>query len=139
MGLGVVARYTLFQIPGWVVVGGLAWGSREWFGVSDVVALAAFVLWVVKDVVLFPFVRRAYEPDGGGDAASALLGAVAVAQEELAPSGYVRLRAELWRAELGPERPPVPAGGRVRVTGLRGLTLLVEPVAPGSDDPDDSE
>jgi membrane-bound serine protease (ClpP class) len=130
VGLHVVARYALFQIPGWVVVGGLAWGARDWFGISDGAALAVFALWVAKDVVLFPFVRKAYEPDGGGDAASALLGATGVAQEELAPRGYVRLRAELWRAELARGRPPVPAGGRVRVTGLRGLTLLVEPAGP---------
>ncbi len=55
-----------------------------------------------------------------------MLGAIGVADEELAPRGYVRVRGELWRAELlGRER--LAPGSKVSVHGVRDLTLLVRP------------
>jgi membrane-bound serine protease (ClpP class) len=64
---------------------------------------------------------------------SAMVGAIAIAQEALAehgatvPRGQVLVRGELWLAEA-PQ--PVAAGSKLKVTGVRGLTLLVEPFAP---------
>jgi membrane-bound serine protease (ClpP class) len=64
---------------------------------------------------------------------SAMVGAIAVAQEPLAehgstvPRGQVLVRGELWLAEA-PQ--PVAAGSKLKVTGVRGLTLLVEPFIP---------
>lgn len=62
---------------------------------------------------------------------SAMVGAIAVAQEPLAghgsavPRGQVLVRGELWFAEAP---GPVVAGAHLKVIGVRGLTLLVEPV-----------
>ncbi len=67
---------------------------------------------------------------------AAMVGAVAVAQEPLVahgsmglagqiPRGQVLVRGELWLAEAS---APLPAGAHVKVTGVRGLTLLVEPL-----------
>ena len=56
----------------------------------------------------------------------ALVGAVGVAQEELAPRGQILVHGELWLAE-SPEAP-VGAGESVRVRGVDGLKLLVERV-----------
>jgi membrane protein implicated in regulation of membrane protease activity len=104
----------------------LAIGARDWVGLPDWAAAAIIALWVIKDAILFPFVRIAYQPTSGGGAAS-LVGARGTAQERLDPSGYVRISAELWRAELRSESPAVERGQRVRVLGVRGLTLVVEP------------
>jgi membrane protein implicated in regulation of membrane protease activity len=104
----------------------LAIGARDWVGLPDWAAAGIIALWVIKDAILFPFVRIAYQPGSGGGAAS-LVGARGTAQEKLDPSGYVRISAELWRAELRSGSPPVERGHRVRVLGVRGLTLVVEP------------
>ncbi len=64
---------------------------------------------------------------------AAMIGAVAVAQEPLGASatlgqlarGQVLVRGELWFAEAP---GPVPTGAHLKVLGVRGLTLLVEPV-----------
>jgi membrane-bound serine protease (ClpP class) len=56
----------------------------------------------------------------------ALVGTVGVAQEVLAPRGQILVHGELWLAE-SPDGP-VGAGERVRVRGVDGLKLLVEPV-----------
>lgn len=64
---------------------------------------------------------------------AAMVGAIAVPQEPLLAHGLgpargqVLVRGELWLAEAS---RPAPAGVPVRVTGVRGLTLLVEPTAP---------
>ncbi len=120
-----VAKYILFQLPELSVVCVLAIGARSWVGLADWAAAGIIALWVIKDVVMFPFVRIAYQPSSGGGAAS-MVGARGVAQDALRPSGYVRISAELWRAELPQGAAPVEAGGRVRVAGVRGLTLVVD-------------
>ncbi len=59
-----------------------------------------------------------------------LIGADAVCEETLSPSGYVRVRGERWRAEvLAPEVGPIPQGSTVSVRSVQGLTLLVEPAS----------
>ena len=59
--------------------------------------------------------------------AEALVGAEGHALAPIRPdlAGQVRVRGEIWRAS-SPD--PIPAGTRVRVTGLEGLTLHVRPI-----------
>jgi membrane-bound serine protease (ClpP class) len=58
-----------------------------------------------------------------------LLGAEGEAADSIAADapGYVRVRGELWRAV---SRTPVAPGQQVRVLGIDGLTLDVEPLTP---------
>jgi membrane protein implicated in regulation of membrane protease activity len=121
-----VAKYILFQLPELAVVCALAIGARSWVGLPDWAAAGIVAVWVVKDVVMFPFVRIAYQP-GSREGGASLVGARGTAQDTLRPSGYVRISAELWRAELPRGAPPVEPGDRIRVLGVRGLTLVVEP------------
>jgi membrane protein implicated in regulation of membrane protease activity len=108
------------------VVSVLALGARSWVGLADWAAAGIIALWVIKDAVLYPFVRAAYRPDSE-DGGSGMVGRPGVAPEGLRSSGYVRISSELWRAELRPGAEPVEPGGRVRVRAVRGLTLEVEP------------
>jgi membrane-bound serine protease (ClpP class) len=55
----------------------------------------------------------------------ALIGAVGVAQQALSPQGQILIHGELWQAQ---STTPIPAGERVKVRGVDGLTLLVDPV-----------
>lgn len=56
----------------------------------------------------------------------AMLGAIAVAQTSLSPTGQVQIRGELWQASLR-GRASLPAGASVLVRSVEGLTLIVEP------------
>jgi membrane-bound serine protease (ClpP class) len=71
------------------------------------------------------FVRKVWEarrrPVTTGS--EALVGAVGVAREELAPEGLVFVRGALWRA-VAPSGP-IPVGTPVRVVGRKGLQLEV--------------
>lgn len=104
----------------------LAFGARSWVGLPDWGTAGIIAVWLIKDAVMFPFVRIAYQSNSSGGAAD-LIGARGTAQDALRPSGYVRVASELWRAELLPEASAVEPGDRIRVHGIRGLTLLVTP------------
>jgi len=89
-------------------------------------------LWVVKDLILFPFVWRAYDTDREG-AANSMVGARGIAKDRLAPSGHISVRGELWQAEVMEGGPPIDRGQGVRVRGISGLKLLVQPDDAGTD------
>ena len=124
----VFARYLAFEAPSWVLLGVvLAVLMRGW-GLTLPVAALVLGLWVLKDLALFPFVRKAYETRGGGGGAEALVGALGTAQDRLDPEGWVRLGHERWRARArgGSIEKDLP----VRVREVRGLVLVVEPAEP---------
>ena len=57
---------------------------------------------------------------------SRIIGLTGRAETAIAPVGAVFLRNELWRARSDSH---IDRGTTVRVTGLEGLTLLVDPTA----------
>jgi membrane protein implicated in regulation of membrane protease activity len=87
------------------------------------------VLWtvfLVKDFVLYPFLRRAYE-DGSPAGTETLIGQVGIAKQPLAPEGLVLIGGELWRARVQGGQSVQP-GDRVHVVGTAdGFVLLVSP------------
>lgn len=128
----LLARYWAFQAPGIAlfVIGAIL--VRDWLGLSNWLVGGAICLWIGLDLVMFPFVKKAYEPRSGGGVDD-LVGASGTARETLDPVGYVQIASELWRAELTPGSGSVEKGDRVRVQGVHGLTLVVVPVAGGSE------
>jgi len=121
----LLARYALFQLPAQALVVSTLLLVRPWVDLPSWFFWGFIVCWVLKDVILFPFVWRAYDWDRSGRADS-MEGLRGQAVEPLTPSGYVRVRGELWRAEVSGGRVLVKTGQAIRVRGSRGLTLLVE-------------
>ena len=122
------AKYTLLQVPGWLLVGALAWGARGWLDLPEWAPWAVVAAWMLKDAALYPYVRIAYEEEGGSGGARSLLGSRGAAAEDLDPAGWVRIGSELWRAELSAGSAPIYRGDAVQVREVRGLTLEVEAV-----------
>lgn len=58
-----------------------------------------------------------------------LIGEVGMVEQPLAPRGKIIVHGELWDATSA---APAQPGGLVRVTGVDGMTLRVEPVAEES-------
>jgi len=121
----VLARYLGFQVPGWLAVGMVGWAAHTWWHVPLWLCVGGLGAWILKDAVMFPFVWRAYTP-ATGEPDRVSRGTTGVAQEALAPAGYVRVGPELWKACLAPDSAPVAAGDRVQIRAVRGLTLEVE-------------
>jgi membrane-bound serine protease (ClpP class) len=99
---------------------------RHWVNIPTWLLWSLVGLLVLKDIVMFPVVWRAYDQSRPGDANS-IVGMRGTAKDRLAPSGYVQVRGELWRAEVIESGLPIEKGDRVRVMGIEGLTLLVQP------------
>jgi membrane protein implicated in regulation of membrane protease activity len=122
-GARVVLRYLLLQLPGWVLVALLLLALAARTQVPDWALWLAGVLWLLKDLVLFPPVWRAYAGTGGWPFSP--VGSSGVAVGEIAPRGLVRVRGETWQA-VADSNASIKAGSPVRVIGRDGLTLRVQ-------------
>jgi len=121
----ILVRYALLQLPGLALLVLILVFVQRWVDLPVWVAWGSIAIWVVKDAILYPFVWKAYDWDTP-QGANSMVGARGIAKERLAPSGYVQVRGELWKAELMEGSPPLEKGERVRVERARGLTLIVK-------------
>jgi membrane protein implicated in regulation of membrane protease activity len=126
----IILKYALLQLPALVLLALIVLAATQGFGVSPY-AWGTIALWIIKDIVLYPFVYRAYDTNPL-KTAHTLVGKRGVAQERIAPAGYVQIGGELWSAEVPEGEPPIDRGEKVEVLGIRGLTLLVGPTSPPS-------
>ena len=115
-------RYLLFQLPEWALVGLLLLGIHRFTDVPVWLLLAGGAGFVAKDVLLYPWMRRAYEAVGN-DPGENLVGRRGVATSPVASEGWVRVDAELWRAEASGGE--IAQGAPVRVQALDGHVLVV--------------
>ncbi len=120
----IYLRYILLNIPEFVAMILILVVIQYWIVIPVWLLWSIIGFWIVKDVVLFPFIWRAYDWDRAGRSRS-MIGECGIAKEILAPSGYIQVHGELWRAERLGEGPPIEAGHSVRVKKMEGLTLFV--------------
>jgi len=120
-------RYLLFQIPGWLLAAGVALALWRWEFLPPWLCIAGFCAWVLKDLALYPLLRRVYEIDRK-TGAQTLIGARGFAQEDLAPSGFVRVRGELWSATALPSERAIAAGTEVEIVGAERMIVIVRAV-----------
>lgn len=123
--IAVTLRYTLFQLPGIALLGALLLLLRLWPGLPLWAAWTIFLLWIVKDAVLFPFLWRSYSTSRRS-LRNTMIGQWGTVRETLDPAGRILVRGEIWRAELPGGCAPAVPGSPVEVRDLRGLVLLVE-------------
>lgn len=127
-------RYLVLQLPGAVLFVIVLILVRRWADLPAWLFFLLVALWVGKDGVLFPFVRKAYDPP---EDRNPMIGALGVAEDRLAPSGYVRIGGELWKAHIPGSRNAIDRGESVRVTDVEGLTLIVEHAGERSEEKQD--
>ena len=94
------------------------------FIVGISVGLGAFFFFIVRAALK----TRKQEPVAGQESLVGMTGTVRVG---LDPQGVVHARGEEWTART--DAGAIPAGSQVRVTGIEGLTLVVEPEVSGSE------
>jgi len=121
----IVVRYTLFQLPAVFLLVLILILLQRWIDLSPGFVWAVVVLWMAKDVALFPFVWRSYDRKRKENV-SPMVGAQGIAKERLAPSGYVQVHGELWQGELMGGDSPIDRGQAIRVQEVCGLKLFVQ-------------
>ena len=84
------------------------------------------LLWIAKELILFPFVWRAYD-HSQSEVSHSIIGARGFTKERLAPIGYILVQGELCKAEKMANEPPIEKNQWVRVKKIEGLKLFVVP------------
>jgi len=128
----VFLRYALWQLPGFTVFLATLLVVFHWTNLSRWWIWTGVVLWVVKDLFLFPRVWRAYDRDPSRVTHS-MIGKKGIVESYLHPSGLIQVHGEIWRAEVRGERPSVDPGESVRIEEVQGLTLIVRPEREGAE------
>jgi membrane-bound ClpP family serine protease len=121
----IYLRYILLNIPAIVLIILALILAQHWITMPIWLPLTIIFIWLIKDVILFPFVWRAYDWDRSGRLRS-MIGKQGITRERLAPTGYVLVQGELWKAESAEADQPIESGKFVRVVKMEGLKLYVE-------------
>ena len=116
----VLLRYSLLQLPGLALVILILVLLRYWLNIPSWAVWTFISLCIIMDVIMFPFVWHAYDKENP----NSMSGSQGVATDRLSPSGYVRIKGELWRAEMTEGDSAIEKGDVVTVTGIRGLTII---------------
>ena len=122
----IIIRYTLLQLPALALLLMALVLVQRWINISNWVFWGSIMIWIAKDVVLFFFTWRAYDTTAAKPGRS-MVGARGITQNRLAPSGFIHVRGELWKAEVWGTGRPIEIGENVKVRDIKGLTLIVQP------------
>jgi len=122
----ILVRYILLQIPGTALLVLILIQLSDWLDLPAWSVWGLVAISVAKDVILFPFVWQAYDWNRQGEVPS-MVGKRGIANERLAPSGYIKIRGELWKAKVVGDSPPIEKGEAVRIEEMQGLILFVRP------------
>jgi membrane-bound ClpP family serine protease len=126
--LRVVIRYFLLQLPGQAAFILILLLLRHYVEIPADLAWVLIGLWVGKDIFLFPFVWRFYEPDLYPDRLK-MVGRAGTALTRLAPDGFVQVRGERWQAAAAEGQAPIARGEKICVEAIAGLKLTVRACA----------
>ena len=121
----VLLKYSLIQLPALVVIVFILMLVRQRISIPSWLVWCLIGLWIIKDLILYPFVWRAYDwdPSGDSDMMTDLRG---IAKERIDPSGYIMVRGELWQARVIGDSVTIEKGENVVIKAREGLTLLIE-------------
>lgn len=121
----IVTRYILLQVPGIIIFSIAVFAGVSVAGISHWYTGLAVMLWIIKDIIMFPLTWKSYSPHNP-HGVDALLGSKGTVQSVSEESIYVRIGMELWKARC-PGYEGINPGDRVEVTGNNGLELIIKP------------
>ena len=119
---GTIKRYVWIQSLETIVFILALAVLAHWIDIPTWVFLLIVLAWILKDIILFPLVSKAYEPDGRDP----LIGKTAIIEEVMDPYGYVRVSAERWRCKTLGDDQKIEKEEEVRIKDRQGLILIVE-------------
>lgn len=122
----VLFRYALFQLPDLFILILILFVLRNFLKIPGYAIGAAIAFWILKDIVLYPFVGRFYDPNFQKDLFS-MVGKKGIVKKSLRPKGKILVKGELWHAEVLEKDMTINTGETVVIQGIKGLKLLVVP------------
>ena len=122
----VLFRYALFQLPDLFILILILFILRYFLRIPGYAIGVAIAFWILKDIVLYPFVGRFYDPDFQKDLFS-MVGKKEIVKKSLGPKGKIHVKGELWHAEVLEKDMTIHTGETVVIQGIKSLNLLVMP------------
>ena len=117
----------------WFAVGSLGALIAAGLGGGLWVQIAIFlVLSGLSMLLLRPLAKKYLKPGHTATNADRVIGQVGVVTQtvdELAGTGEVRISGQVWSARVNSQEGSIPVGEKVRVLDIRGVKVLVEPLA----------
>ena len=123
--LRILLKYFLLQLPGQTSFVLILLLFRQWLELPGYFIWGLFCFWVGKDIVLFPFLWRFYDPNQYPDRFQ-MVGRTGFALTRLNPDGYVRVQGERWQAAVAAGRAPIERNEAICVVAIDGLNLTVK-------------
>jgi membrane-bound ClpP family serine protease len=124
----IIVRYVILQLAGLLAVALILYVINIFIEIEQWISIGIIIVWVIKDIILFPLVWRSYDWDRNKSEDS-MIGAEGVATEPIAPTGYIMVRGELWKAQNMKKDKTIERGQKVLVHDVNGLLLYVKPAA----------
>ena len=118
-------KYILLQIPELILLIIALFIFKKFIDVSTWLMITIIAIWVAKDIAIFPKVWKAYDSNNPTPMEQ-LIGMDGIVMDNLNPVGYVKVKGELWKAATRDPRFPVKKGDKIKVSDVKGMTLIVE-------------
>ena len=122
----IVIKYILLQLPGQAAFILILLLVRQWLEAPAYLMWGLLGFWVGKDIFLFPFLWRFYDPNQYPDRFR-MVGRKGFALTSLNPDGYVLVQGERWQAGIYGENAFIKKGEAICVEAIEGLELAVRP------------
>ena len=120
----ILLRYMLLQLPALIILIIVLFFIRRMINIPVWIAVIIVLVWLIKDIIMFPRVWRSYDTKIPGHR-ERLIGMKGIVMDGLNPTGYVKIMGELWKAERIETERPIERGDYVRVVKMEGLKLFV--------------
>ncbi len=118
-----IRKYTLLQIPELLLIVIILYVIHRFWKFPIYYSFVVIALWIVKDIVLLPFVWHAY--DSQSDDSEKLIGKLGVTRDRLTPEGQIKLKNEIWKA-ISINGSDIEKDNVVSIEKIEGLTLYVK-------------
>ena len=121
----VILKYALIHLVELALIVVAVIVVRHFISIPTWLTITILVLWILKDIAIFFKVWRSYAVYDSNPMRE-LIGLEATVMDGLNPVGYVRVKGELWKAEIRNPMYPAKRGDKTRVVDNKGMTLIVE-------------
>lgn len=123
-----LTRYALLQILSWALVLLVVLLLLRWGWINTTAAAVVIVLWLVKDVLLYPLYLPALAAESAvSPGVEAMVGRAGHCRTEVNGRGMIEVQGERWLARSA-DGTRIAPGLRVEVVGHDGMILQVRVV-----------
>jgi membrane protein implicated in regulation of membrane protease activity len=117
-------KYFLLQLPGQIAFILILLLVRKWLEAPAYLLWGLLGFWVGKDIFLFPFLWRFYDPEQYPDRFR-IVDRRGFALTRLDPDGYVQVQGERWQAGVYEAHASIEKDETICVEAINGLKLKV--------------